>query len=159
MLAEGTFQVPSRRVRRANPNPDPNPNPNPNPNTFQEGQEDAMITVGDTTPAGWKAVLAYLYTDTLSCDEGSVVDVMRKAQELGLDRLSALCLTYCRDHLAPSNAVGWLTQAEEHVLDRLKALTLMYVKREFRRIRMVAPQSLRLLANYPEVNLAVMMGI
>ena len=50
--------------------------------SFQEGQHDSLVNVGDTTPAAFKAVLRYAYTNELVCDDESVVDVMRKAREV-----------------------------------------------------------------------------
>ena len=50
--------------------------------SFQEGQHDAVVSVGDTTPAAFRAVLRHAYTDELVCDDESVVDVMRKAREV-----------------------------------------------------------------------------
>ena len=108
--------------------------------SFQEGQHDSLVNVGDTTPAAFKAVLRYAYTDELACDDETVVDVMRKAREVQLGHLLSLCMRYCHANLAPPNAIPWLVQAEEHQLGELRVLTLAYVKRSIRRIRMaVAP--------------------
>ena len=82
---------------------------------FSEGQDAAVISVGDTSPMGFRALLGYLYTDQLATEYASVVDVMRKAQEIELERLRLLCLAYCRRNIAPSNAVSWLVQADVHV--------------------------------------------
>ena len=46
--------------------------------SFREGQHGAVVTVGDSTPSAFRALLRYLYTDQLACDDESVVDVMRK---------------------------------------------------------------------------------
>ena len=124
--------------------------------SFQEGQHDAVVNVGDTTPAAFKAVLRYAYTDELACDDETVVDVMRKAREVDLRHLLGLCMRYCCDNLSPATAVAWLVQAEEHQLDELRSLTLAYVKREFRRIRMVARDSLRVLSEFPDLMVEVM---
>lgn len=45
------------------------------------------------------------------------------------------------------------------MLNDLRGLALAYVKREFRRIRMVARQSLLLLSDSPELLLQVMDGV
>ena len=127
--------------------------------SFQEGQSDSIVTIGDTTPDAFRALLRYVYTDRLICDDTSVVDVMRKAQEIELARLCSLCLQYCRKEVAPTNAISWLVQADTHMLSDLRALTLAYVKREFRRIRMVARSSLLSLSESPELMLQVMDGV
>lgn len=127
--------------------------------SFQEGQHNAVVSIGDTTPLAFRSLLRYLYTDQLVCDDGSVVGVMRKAQEIELSRLCDLCLHYCRNNLAPPNAISWLLEADTHMLGDLRALTLSYVKREFRRIRMVARESLLLLSENPMLMLQVMDGV
>jgi hypothetical protein len=78
---------------------------------------------------------------------------------MGLQRVVELCVAYCREQLAPSVAISWLVQAETHMLEPLRALTLAYVKREFRRIRMVARESLALLVECPSLTLEVMDSI
>ena len=89
--------------------------------SFQEGQHDAVVTIGDATPAAFRAVLRYLYTDGLACDDESVVDVMCKAREYDLRHLLKLCARYCADNLAPPNAIPWLVQAEVEQLGELEA--------------------------------------
>ena len=73
-----------------------------------------------TTPAAFRAVLRYMYTDGLACDDESVVDVMCKAREYDLRHLLKLCARYCADNLAPPNAIPWLVQAEEQQLGELR---------------------------------------
>lgn len=124
--------------------------------SFHEGQHDAVVTIGDTTPSAFRAVLRYLYTDDLVCDEESVVDVMRKAREYDLRHLLVLCTRYCTDKLAPPNAIPWLVQAEEHQLGELRELAMTFVKRDFRRIRMVAKDTVPLLAQHPDLMVEVM---
>ena len=123
--------------------------------SFQEGQQDVVVTIGDATAPAFRAVLRYLYTDTLECDEECVVDVMRKAREYDLRHLLKLCTAFCRDKLAPPNAIPWLVQAEEHQMGELRELTMAYVKREFRRIRMVARDTVQLLAQHPDLMMEV----
>ena len=124
--------------------------------SFQEGQHDAVVTIGDTTPSAFRAVLRYLYTDDLVCDDESVVDVMRKAREYDLRHLLVLCTRYCTDKLAPPNAIPWLVQAEAHQLGELRELAMTFVKREFRRIRMVAKDTLPILTENAALTLEVM---
>ena len=127
--------------------------------SFQESQQDALVTVGDTSPAAFKAVLRYAYTNQLVCDDETVVDVMRKAREVQLGHLLSLCMRYCHANLAPPNAIPWLVQAEEHQLGELRVLTLAYVKRSIRRIRMVARDTMRILVDYPDLTIEVMDSI
>ena len=55
-----------------------------------------------------------------------------------------------------SNAIGWLVQADHHRLTKLRGMAMRYVKQNFRRIRMVAKDSLRLLAQEPDLSVEVM---
>eukprot|EP00964_Phaeocystis_antarctica_P005920 scaffold3238_cov60-Phaeocystis_antarctica.AAC.3 len=45
----------------------------------REAQPGAVVTVGDTTPAAFKKLLAYLYSDELELDDEVVVDVRSNA--------------------------------------------------------------------------------
>ena len=45
----------------------------------REAQPGAVVTVGDTTPAAFKKLLAYLYSDELELDDEVVVDVRSAA--------------------------------------------------------------------------------
>ena len=58
--------------------------------------------------------------------------------------------------LCESNSVGWLVSADEYALDELRALCLEFVRRRFRRIRMIAKDSLALLTQHPGLMLEVM---
>ena len=45
----------------------------------REAQPGAVVTVGETTPAAFKKLLAYLYSDELELDDEVVVDVRSNA--------------------------------------------------------------------------------
>ena len=66
---------------------------------------------------------------------------------------------HVRVRLAPPNAIPWLVAADAHQLDVLRALTLDFVRTNFRRIRMVARDTLPLLAESPHLTVEVMDGI
>ena len=48
----------------------------------REAQPGAVVTVGETTPAAFKKLLAYLYSDELELDDEVVVDVRNAARTL-----------------------------------------------------------------------------
>ena len=48
----------------------------------REAQPGAIVTVGETTPAAFKKLLAYLYSDELELDDEVVVDVRNAARTL-----------------------------------------------------------------------------
>lgn len=68
-------------------------------------------------------------------------------------------MRYCREKLAPPNAIPWLVAADAEQLDDLRALTLAFVKRDFRRIRMVARDTMPLLVENPALTMLVMDGL
>ena len=45
-----------------------------------------------------------------------VIDVMRKARELQLERAEAMCVEHCRRRVSVHNAVAWFLQAHVHGL-------------------------------------------
>jgi hypothetical protein len=46
--------------------------------------------------------------------DNNVIDVMRKAKELQLERAAAICALHCRDCVSVHNAVEWFVQACTH---------------------------------------------
>jgi hypothetical protein len=78
----------------------------------REAQPGAVVTVGETTPAAFKKLLAYLYSDELELDDEVVVDVRSAASppppapySLGMGPLSYSLgmgpLTHCWHPLLP----------------------------------------------------------
>ena len=122
----------------------------------READFDAVIAIKETTPAAFRALLTYLYTDELALDDATVIDVLRKAQEFDLTRAYNMCMRYCVKCVSPSNAVGWLIRAELCHLDELRGVVLGYVKRKFRTIRDEAAASLAELRAHPDLMLEVM---
>ena len=59
-----------------------------------EAQGGSDIIIQDTSPAGFRALLLYLYTDELVFDDTLVVNVLRKAKELELTRVYTHCDMY-----------------------------------------------------------------
>jgi hypothetical protein len=115
-----------------------------------------VIIIKQTTAIAFSALLTYLYTDTLELTDASVVDVLRKSHEIGLERVCALCVNYCHENICEVNGIEWLVAADTFVLDELRTMCLDFVRRRFRRIRMVAKASLHLLAQHPTLMLDVM---
>ena len=92
----------------------------------------------------------------LELTDETVVDVLRKAHEIGLERACDLCIEFVHHNLRESNGIEWLVAADAYALDDLRTLCLLFVRRRFRRIRMVAKDSLALLAQHPGLMLDVM---
>jgi sugar lactone lactonase YvrE len=95
----------------------------------------ASVTVGDTTPSAFKALLQYLYTDVFKFKDRDVLSVMRKAKEYSLDRLYNHIVRYCCRHICEDNVVIWLIQADEFGLEELRASALRYLARNFVSVR------------------------
>jgi hypothetical protein len=65
-----------------------------------EAQGGSDIIIQDISPAGFRALLLYLYTDELAFDDTLLVDVLRKAKELELMRVYTHCERRCQRGLA-----------------------------------------------------------
>ena len=154
--------------------------------SFRES-DGSLVTVRDTTPEAFRAVLQYAYTNQLICDDQSILDVMRKAKEVrarrcvhpcrnpftaaslvfssqvDLRHLFSLCEVYCYDHLSPFNAITWLVRLEEQQLSdqlsELRALTLTYIQRNIPKILDEASDTLRLLSKYSDLSLHVVNSV
>ena len=104
---------------------------------MKEAQEGNDIIVQDTSPAAFRALLLYLYTDELAFDDSVelLVDVLCKAKELELTRVANHCEQRCERGLSAQNAVLLLMQADEHGLEGLRKSALRYLSRNLGTIR------------------------
>jgi hypothetical protein len=93
------------------------------------------ITIGETTPSAFKALLQYLYTDVLKFEDEDILSVMRKAKEYQLERLYGHTVRYCHDNICEENVVTWLIQADEFGLEELRASALKFLVRNFGAVR------------------------
>ena len=46
-----------------------------------------------------------------------MIDIMRKAKEMQLERVEAMCVDHCRRSLSVHNAVAWFVRAHVHGLE------------------------------------------
>ena len=111
-----------------------------------EAQGGSDIIIQDTSPAGFRALLLYLYTDELVFDDTLVVNVIRKAKELELTRVYTHCELHCQRDLSAHNAVLWFMQADEYALEGLREITLRYLTRNLSKVRAEAKDTLAKLA-------------
>jgi hypothetical protein len=116
------------------------------------------ITIGETTPSAFKALLRYLYTDEFEFKDQDVVNVMRKAKEYQLDRLYNQTVRYCHDNICEANVVVWLIEADEFQLEELRASTLTFFSQNLEAVRTKAHHSLGLLKEKHGFLLEVMLG-
>ena len=118
------------------------------------------IEVVDATPAGFRALLHYLYTDELlPVEEDVMVDVMQMAQRYHLVRLYHKCLRHCQRGLGPHNAVLWLLRAHVYHLSELRELSLRYCVRHFGSVRSSAKGTLDVLKECPDLMLEILLEI
>ena len=99
------------------------------------GQEAATeITIGDTTPEAFRALLRYLYTDELRFEDEQLLDVMRKAKEISLDRVYIYIARRVRQTMSVHNVVAWLVKADEYGLEDMRTATFGFLSRNLGRI-------------------------
>ena len=99
------------------------------------GQEEAAdITIGDTTPEAFRALLRYLYTDELCFADEQLLDVMRKAKEISLDRVYSYGVRRVRQTMSVHNVVAWLVKADEYGLEDVRTATFGFLARNLRKV-------------------------
>jgi hypothetical protein len=119
-----------------------------------------IITIGETTPSAFKALLRYLYTDVFKIEDEDILSVMRKAKEYQLERLYNHTVGYCHDNICEENVVNWLMQADAFGLEELRASALEFLIRNFVAVRsMDGGDSLALLEQRPSLLVEVMLAI
>ena len=119
---------------------------------FTEGASgsgmEAPLMVADTTPAAFRALLTYLYTDTIELDDTCVVDVACLSQRYLVTPLQEACVEYCKEHVSLANAVQWLVAAHTHMLEELRGALLEYTSTHYLEIEETAPATLDLLDDH-----------
>jgi hypothetical protein len=125
---------------------------------FSEGQGIAHeISISDTTPEAFKALLRYLYTDELRFTDEHVLDVMRKARELSLERVyNHACRRVRGLSITVLNVAGWFVKADDYGLEDVLAATFGFLARNIRQVKTQARQSLQMLADKPHLLMEVM---
>ena len=103
--------------------------------SFSENAQDgAPVRIGDTTPGAFSELLAYLYTDVLRFEDEHLIDVMRKAKEMSLDRVYIHIARRVRQTMSVHNVVGWLVKADEYGLEDMRTATFGFLARNLGRI-------------------------
>ena len=126
---------------------------------FSEGQKGSSkeITIGDTTPEAFKALLRYLYTDELHFPDEHLIDVMRKSKEISLERVYNHTVRRCRRDISVHNCVGWFVNADEYGLDDLRTSTFRYLTQNFRKVKAQAKKTFQILSDKPHLMMEVML--
>ncbi|KAF6266751.1 hypothetical protein COO60DRAFT_1473285 [Scenedesmus sp. NREL 46B-D3] len=129
------------------------------PEQFAEGCTNT-VQVQDTTPAAFKALLRYLYTDELRFSDDTILDVMLLAQKMVIHRVLNHCLVHIRHNLSPRSVVHWLMWADEHSgFGELRSTAFNYLVSNFKDVRKDKQQLAHLLARRPDLVMDVMLEL
>jgi hypothetical protein len=93
------------------------------------------ITIGDTTPEAFKALLRYLYTDELRFDDEHLVDVMRKAREISLELVYNQGMRQVYQNMSVHNVVAWLVKADEYGLEDVRTAAFGFLARNLAQVK------------------------
>ena len=130
--------------------------------SFTEGASgsgtDAPLMVADTTPAAFRALLTYLYTDMVELDDACVVDVACLSQRYLVTPLQEACVEHCKEHVSLDNAAQWLVAAHARMLEELRNVLLECTSTHYMQIEAAAPATLDLLDDQPRLLREVVRG-
>jgi hypothetical protein len=114
---------------------------------FREGQElqtksartsgieaASEITIGNTTPEAFRALLRYPYTDELRFADEQLLDVMRKDKKISPDRVCIQTARRVRQIMSVHNVVALLVKADEYGFEGMQSATLGFLVRNIGRL-------------------------
>jgi hypothetical protein len=116
------------------------------------------ITIGETTPSAFKALLRYLYTDAFEFEDKDILSVMSKAREYSSSDCHIHTVRYCIDHICVDNVVTWLIQADEFGLEELREAALQFLGRHLAAVCANDADSLLLLKEKPDMMMEVLLA-
>jgi hypothetical protein len=93
------------------------------------------ITIRDTTPEAFQALLRYLYTDELRFDDEHLVDVMRKARAISLERVYNHGMRQVRQNMSVNDVVAWLVKADEYGLEDVRTAAFGFLARNLDQVK------------------------
>ena len=126
---------------------------------FREAR-DSRIEIEHASPAGFRALLHYLYTDSLLLeDEEAILDVMQLAHRYQIADLFAACMRRFRLGLTCCNAIARLVGAHDNHLAEAQEYALAYVSQNWKRIRAEANGTVTLLKDYPPLMMDILRSI
>mmetsp|Transcript_178656 Transcript_178656/g.566909 ORF Transcript_178656/g.566909 Transcript_178656/m.566909 type:complete len:529 (-) Transcript_178656:487-2073(-) len=120
---------------------------------FREGDPNVDVEVQGVSPAAFKCLLKFLYSDTLSIDDENAVHLMHLAHRYGLSKLYRRCESHVKRTMTASNCIGLFLGAHEVGLERLRQHSLAAVAKHLQSndIQHEAPQTLQQLTSHPEL--------
>jgi hypothetical protein len=117
---------------------------------FKEG-DSAEIHIESTSSAAFKALLKYLYTDSMEVDDAVLFDLAKLSDQYRVERLHNHCLHQLFNGITVQNAVMRLVQVHTASgeggmwASELRSTTMRYMTRNFEEIRCNAMATLELL--------------
>jgi hypothetical protein len=124
---------------------------------FKEG-DSAEIHIEGTSSAAFKALLKYLYTDSMVVDDAVLFDLSKLSDQYRVERLNNHCMHQLFKGITVQNAVTRLVQAHtasgEGAMwaSELRTTTMRYITRNFEQIWCNAMATLELLeSRHPDL--------
>merc|ERR1712032_504075 len=107
--------------------------------SFREGMSGARIPLpGATSASAFRALLTYLYTDSIdlsNMDFADSMEVMKLTDQYGIPRLYQLSKRYCLQHLSIGNAIQLLSLSDTYGLADIRMATFAFTVRNFKTIK------------------------
>ena len=113
-------------------------------NAGMKEQIGGRVTIEETTPEAFQAILVYLYTgnpDVVS--EEVVLDLLRLADQYLVGDLYRYCVNFMEHHLCKGNAVEWFlfSDSRPNSRDGLRELCKKYLIENYKAIREEFPET------------------
>jgi hypothetical protein len=114
-------------------------------NAGMKEQIGGRVTIEETTPEAFQAILLYLYTgnpDVVS--EEVVLDLLRLADQYLVGDLYRYCVNFMERHLCKSNAVEWFlfSDSRPNSRDGLRELCKKYLVENYKAIQEEFPETI-----------------
>lgn len=108
------------------------------------------ITVQNTTPSAFEAIIRHMYTDDLDhISDDDLVPVMCKTREIELHRVYNYTYRRLRKTIRPDNCISFFLQAHDFDELELKELAGRYIRANITQIMAEAPHTLDLFSDRP----------
>ena len=119
-------------------------------NAGMKEQIGGRVTIEETTPEAFQAILLYLYTgnpDVVS--EEVVLDLLRLADQYLVGDLYRYCVNFMERHLCKSNAVEWFlfSDSRPNSRDGLRELCKKYLVENYKAIKEELPETIDVITN------------
>jgi hypothetical protein len=111
------------------------------------------VIVTDCSYIGFRTVLEYLTTDTVTLNETLAMELFGLSERFGLQRLKWLCQDYLHKNVNVNNVLRILIAAHNHSAVQLKRYCLGFIRNNLKEVK--KENTFNELVNYPSVLLEV----